>query len=298
MFRYMTMSEPLPQPAWRQMELPLTLSAAGSRVSPTASPDSATATPTSATSGPSSPASFARLGPGGSWLRMCLGYCQATLDGSLEEYSETWPKQGTMRNGSAYPLPTWGRRTSASASGSSLTHKPTHHVPTPTASDYIERTCTSVQSPLNYETNKSVTLDRWVRMWPTPQAHDAALGNPARVGRYGTKHGGRNLNDEVALWPTPRSQTGTPTGRDWKDGDAQSCRNVPANGLLGRVVHQWQTPRASDGEKMSTLSIRRREAGCPPDSLPDQIRAQEGTGSLNPAWVCWLMGLPLDWVDV
>jgi len=277
-----------------------------------------------------------------------------------------------MRNGSAYPLPTWGRRTSASASGSSLTHKPTHHVPTPTASDYIERTCTSVQSPLNYETNKSVTLDRWVRMWPTPQAHDAALGNPARVGRYGTKHGGRNLNDEVALWPTPRSQTGgwpgasmeavlrqvekhgyngrleeavaltmwptpranendqgdmnrqrilaagtswrgqrrgatlttmaklwpTPTGRDWKDGDAQSCRNVPANGLLGRVVHQWQTPRASDGEKMSTLSIRRREAGCPPDSLPDQIRAQEGTGSLNPAWVCWLMGLPLDWVDV
>jgi hypothetical protein len=39
--------------------------------------------------------------------------------------------------------------------------------------------------------------------WPTPQAHDSHPGNPARVGRFGTKHGGRNLNDEVAMLPTP-----------------------------------------------------------------------------------------------
>jgi hypothetical protein len=37
------------------------------------------------------------------------------------------------------------------------------------------------------------------RLWPTPQAHDAAKGNPERVGRFGTKHGGRNLTDEVLL---------------------------------------------------------------------------------------------------
>jgi hypothetical protein len=36
------------------------------------------------------------------------------------------------------------------------------------------------------------------RLWPTPQAHDAAKGNPERVGRFGTTHGGRNLNDEMA----------------------------------------------------------------------------------------------------
>jgi hypothetical protein len=41
-------------------------------------------------------------------------------------------------------------------------------------------------------------------MWPTPQAHDAHPGNPARVGRFGTKHGGRNLNDWAARWPTGR----------------------------------------------------------------------------------------------
>lgn len=36
-----------------------------------------------------------------------------------------------------------------------------------------------------------------IRMLPTPQAHDAAKGDPARVNRFGTEHGGRNLNDEM-----------------------------------------------------------------------------------------------------
>ena len=43
-----------------------------------------------------------------------------------------------------------------------LTQKPTHHVPTPTASDHIERRSTSTEV-LNFETNKSVSLDRWVK---------------------------------------------------------------------------------------------------------------------------------------
>ena len=37
-------------------------------------------------------------------------------------------------------------------------------------------------------------------LWPTPQAHDAIPGNAARVGRYGTLHGGRDLNDWAAKW--------------------------------------------------------------------------------------------------
>jgi hypothetical protein len=45
--------------------------------------------------------------------------------------------------------------------------------------------------------------------WPTPQRHDFQKGDPNRVGRYGTKHGGRNLNDEIAKWPTPTAVTDT-----------------------------------------------------------------------------------------
>jgi hypothetical protein len=48
-----------------------------------------------------------------------------------------------------------------------------------------------------------VTLSDFVMMWPTPQAHDAHPGRPERVGRHGTKHGGRDLTDWVAMWPTP-----------------------------------------------------------------------------------------------
>jgi hypothetical protein len=57
-----------------------------------------------------------------------------------------------------------------------------------------------------------------------------------------------------AMWPTP-------TTRDWKDGTAESVKNVPLNSLLGRAVH----------------------------GLTAQT---ESKGSLNPQFVCWLMGYP------
>jgi hypothetical protein len=63
-------------------------------------------------------------------------------------------------------------------------------------------------------------------------------------------------------WPTA-------TTRDWKDGTAQSCQNVPMNGLLGRVVHQspnihgnrpesWATPRSGKvtDENQETWALR------------------------------------------
>jgi len=42
---------------------------------------------------------------------------------------------------------------------------PNHSIPTPTASDHIERKCTHTDKnkKLNYDTNKAVSLDRWFR---------------------------------------------------------------------------------------------------------------------------------------
>ena len=64
-------------------------------------------------------------------------------------------------------------------------------VPTPTTMDHIERNNTN-KTPstgkLNYETNKSVSLDRWAKMWPTPTT-------PAGGGeRSGDRAGTGNLN--------------------------------------------------------------------------------------------------------
>jgi len=58
---------------------------------------------TNVTYGPNSTALFATLDPNGCWLRTSEDYCQVTMDGSLEEYSETWPTSGTMQSGKCYP---------------------------------------------------------------------------------------------------------------------------------------------------------------------------------------------------
>jgi hypothetical protein len=80
-------------------------------------------------------------------------------------------------------------------------------------------------------------------------------------------------------WPTP-------TARDWKDtGD---LTGVPENSLLPRVVarverEQWATPTAHP----RTHTPRRVDHG-------EQLANQVG-GALNPTWVEWLMGFPLEW---
>jgi DNA (cytosine-5)-methyltransferase 1 len=62
--------------------------------------------------------------------------------------------------------------------------------PTPTISGNYNRAGASPNSGDGLETA--------VKLWPMPLAHDATRGYGSRVGRFGSKHGGRNLNDEVA----------------------------------------------------------------------------------------------------
>lgn len=91
---------------------------------------------------------------------------------------------------------------------------------------------------------------------PTPSASSYGSNQGGAAGRTGpTRHSLQSMARH-GLWPTP-------TNRDWKDGSAQSCKNVPVNALLGRAVHQ----------------------------------GSQETGSLNPAFVEWLMGFPIGHTD-
>jgi len=104
------------------------------------------------------------------------------------------------------------------------------------------------------------------------------------------------------MWPTP-------TSRDWKDGSAQACANVPTNALLGRVVHQWPTPHANcstgpgrqgrdGGDNLQTAVAM---FPTPTANRRDGLQSHGVnvvTGSLNPTWVEWLMGFPLGWTDL
>lgn len=130
----------------------------------------------------------------------------------------------------------------------------------------------------------SITLTDQVRhadMWPTPQAHDSHGGDAKRVGRHGTKHGGRDLADYVQLWPTPHAQSHTGIGEHGNGGP-----NIQT------AVALWSTPAAQDA-KNATLPPSQPEH----DTLPGDMIRSGATGQLNPAWVENLQGLPIGWTD-
>lgn len=157
---------------------------------------------------------------------------QCSLLGDSDVFSETWPAWGTMRNGECWGRQMWERHTSGTGSGllptplaSIATHGgpnqrdssgrpglqmaammwPTPNVPNGGRS---VAHVTDWRGKSAYHNGKKVQfgLEAAVRMWPTPQAHDSTLGQAKRVGRYGTKHGARNLNDEAV------ASTEQPTG--------------------------------------------------------------------------------------
>ena len=146
-----------------------------------------------------------------------LGLLEKTLlvssNWAWTKYSLTWRAKATPQGRLIFQLARLAPRTSVK--DSSLFHTPTakanqtspsmvergqgnwvsglggarphHMVPTPTTMDHVERKSTN-KTPstgkLNYETNKSVSLDRWVRMWPTPTVQDSANnGGPSQFKR-------------------------------------------------------------------------------------------------------------------
>ena len=255
-----------------------------SPVNPSVSPENNERETTSATCGPPPSTPFAEYCQSISFWRTFQDCLPGVMDIS-DKYSESWPKQGMMRNGCVYHAPT-------------------------------------VVAPIN---------GNGYGYWPTPQAHDAQKGNPDRVGRFGTKHGGRNLNDAAARWASP-------SVRDYKgavkdattlaDGTDRTNDQLP-----NQVEHlaNWATPNATDGEKGGP-----NQRGSKGDlKLPAQAaqwdtptvaaankqtpRTQNGRtiigsirgpmvksspvhtgkrGQLNPEFVSWLMGIPEGWTKL
>ena len=121
---------------------------------------------------------------------------------------------------------------------------------------------------------RGIDLQTYVRMWPTPTSMDGKrtgkeLDPDSWLGakeRHAKKGVNKHFHLDIAVQFAEQKRWPTPTSRDWKDGSAKSCRNVPANCLLGREVHARED--------------------------------YQTTGSLNPQWVEWLMGYPDGWTDL
>ncbi len=231
----------------------------------------------------------------------------------LPESSVILPKSGTMRNGLCWERTTWEPRTSGNASGY------LHMIPTPTA-------CNAPNKGSHSRGPKSlmdVASTGWMpgMMWPTPRAGKTGAETPEswlaryaagkvstpplglavkfatpqardfRTGesnRWDNPRRSRNLNDQIAKFPTPMS-------RDWKDsGSSQGNRKSPN---LGTIASMYPAPRTK-GMCGGTGSYRKmKDLEAKGIITPDerrQMTAGSG-GQLNPTWVEWLMGWPLEW---
>lgn len=191
---------------------------------------------------------------------------QLCLDGALAEFSETWPRAGMTRNGTAYQLRALALLTAGTEFGL---------WPTPRSED-SEQTGPHRGIP--------DTLTSAARMWPTPTEGDAKSSG-SRNTENSQAHFGLSLTDAVRedggrgrRWPTPTADDANNVTRN--SGDYQS---------LSREV--YRSPSSRDWKGMSAASWRLRSIGDKTPTLPDQVG-----GALNPEWVAWLMGFPVEWL--
>ena len=143
--------------------------------------------------------------------------------------------------------------------------------------------------------------------WPTPctpsGGRSTSIEKMDATGRTvdGRKHTA-SLEHAVkfAWWPTPTARKGgmqsDPNAAMQRRSQGHQMNLDDAATLAG-----WATPNAMDHLPSSNLEARKKKGGC--SNLKDQIGTTsnsspaptEKRGSLNPAFVRWLMGFPTAW---
>ena len=211
----------------------------------------------------------------------------------------TWKAKVTPSNRLLFQLAPSMPRTDAIESGS-LLHTPTatanqmtpsmrnrdagswanprQMIPTPTASDHIERNSTSTEA-VNPLTGKSVSLDRFVKFWPDEETQQS--GQPR-------------------MWATPRTTdaTGGPRKLDEKGRRiSQTNPNLVFRANLADQAKMWPTPTANEDAAGTPTGKLQAMLGNHPD-VRGTTPEEWAQGSLNPAWVEWLMGYPPGWTNL
>lgn len=223
-------------------------------------------------------------------------------DEDLPESSVILPKSGTMRNGLCWERTMWEPRTSESASGY------LHMIPTPTA-------CNAPNKGSHSRGPKSlmdVATTGWMpgMMWPTATTKGLDGGSNSR-------HAARSRG----MWPTPRAgKTGAENPESWLARYAAGKVSTPPLGLAVKIpsplasdykrrgpkssqqglpefVRMFPTPRTK-GMCGGTGSFQQLKSLETQGIISSEERRQMTAGSggqLNPTWVEWLMGWPLEW---
>ena len=172
-----------------------------------------------------------------------------------------------------------------------MTKKPSHSIPTPTASDHIKRKSTSTEE-MNFDTNKTVSLDRWVDAFPTKVPTPTAMDYKGRGAGSYERHKG--LDNFVKLWPT---KVPTPTAGDSRSSGSRNTENSKAN--AGVSLTDFVRGDQGEGRQVATPDANCWKGGNRKAQLTDpSYGILPTTGQLNPTWVEWLMGFPTGWTDL
>ena len=249
-------------------------SLADSPASPTAWPESA--------KGPMMPAGYGRISSGllARWDQNSYSWktFQTSLIPALDGFSGAWPRAGMMQSGIVSARP----KSEPATKGNGFSSWPTARV---TRGDYTR--------DKGNKAKPRPSLEGMAKMWATPQGHDSQPGKAQRVGRYGTKAGGRNLADEADFWATPRSSSS----------ENRNTKNAPSHGnghgfTLAGQASTWASPCAGDwrthGGNQATLASQSRLSFRPARMIR---RGRRHRPRLNPLFVEWLMGWPIGWTS-
>lgn len=168
----------------------------------------------------------------------CWRTCQWSLDSaSLPELSVTWPRSGMTRSGRAFELPMSVPLTVENVSSSLL---PTPLFPTPQNRDGQYGQVPSRETATRRYAVGKRNLEDGVALLPTPRATDGEKGGPNQRGSSGDL---MLPSAVVRLLPTPRvaaMRTSRTAATDSRSGPSLEQAVEIANGTLPRELTSWQ----------------------------------------------------------
>ena len=189
---------------------------------------------------------------------------QCSLLGDLEQFLETWPRWGLMRNGECYQRQTLAHLTGVIESGFSPDNVTTFHTPMTTG--------------LDGGSNGRKALKKKQETIPTPTSSVGGANHNSPSTLAG-KRWAMNLSGYAQKYPTP-----TVCGNYNQKGASPTSGDG-----LATFVKKYPTPTAHNA----------KETNAPSEALRNEPSlASIAGGKLNPTWVEWLMGWPLGWTDL
>lgn len=190
---------------------------------------------------------------------------QCSLLEDSDEFSETWPRWGMMRNGVSYLRQIPALRIYGNESG--LWATPT-------------------------------TMDKLPPKSPEALHREATIARPGRSKPANSRDQVSNMKN----WPTPQTRGFTNDGDLMAL--AKSCETFEEmNGMayrasLKKKKQHWPTPVSTMSKGSSQASLIRKSGKSRQNDRLDHAVMASNNGQLNPTWVEWLMGWPLGWTDL